>query len=93
MKIVPVKWSMAVVKNKRRKIMKRFKISLKMTKRGCQMKVISKYRYYYRYFQTMEGGLSYAKHLAGCLKQAHPRCDTVSLFIDGIYQENLVEAI
>lgn len=73
--------------------MRRFKIELKKTKRGCQMKVSSCYRSYIRYFQTMEGGESYAKHLAGCLKHAHKRCDSISLFIEGTYQENLLEAL
>ena len=72
--------------------MKWFKIELKMTKRGCQMKVSCKFRYY-RYFQTMKGAVAYAKHLAKCLKYAHRRCESVSLFIDGLYKTNLLEAI
>ena len=73
--------------------MKIFKISLKMTKRGCQMKVCSKYRHYYRYFSTMEGAEAYAKFLAVNLKSTHQRCESISLFVDGQYKTNLLDVI
>lgn len=73
--------------------MRRFKIELKMTKRGCQMRVSCKYRQYFRYFQTLDGALAYAKRLAKDLKDAHKRCDDISLFIEGECQGNLAEAV
>ena len=73
--------------------MRVFKIELKMTKRGCQMKVSSKYRNYYRYFQTMKGALAYAKNIAISLQESHKRCDNISLFIEGEYQEDLAISV